>query len=125
MKTNIFIRILVSIAFCFGGALFTQIGAANASQDAVGGVTFSGPRNGHCVQITGNDIEEIYFELDTCDEMGQEKSTYSNKIYFTLFVPEGTHKFKLLKNGEMILMKAITVKREEVLTIKLPEGVEE
>ena len=53
----------------FSLLLFLFHPAAVVAGEMLGGITFIGEREGVCVLIEGECIEEsIYFKLDTCDE---------------------------------------------------------
>lgn len=109
---------VAGVALCAGIICVSGVGAG---QTGTGGITFSGKKAGQCVVVEGQDIARIVFLVDTCDEMGQEKPEYQGKVNFTLLVPEGTHRFKVVREGKQILMKAVTIKPEQTVQVDLPE----
>lgn len=86
-----------------------------------GGITFTGEREGVCVLIEGEYIEEsIYFKLDTCDQNQEVKVQFQDRTPFTLLVPEGEHRLVIMKEGKKVISDKITINPEEILEYKLP-----
>jgi len=102
-------------------ALLFALPAASFSNELLGGITFVGDREGVCVLIEGECMEEsIYFKLDTCDENQVVKEKFKDKTPFTLLVPKGEHRLVIMKEGEKVISDTITISPEEVLEYKLP-----
>jgi|MTBAKSStandDraft_1061840.scaffolds.fasta_scaffold25637_2 hypothetical protein len=94
---------------------------ARADEDLLGGITFSGDREGVCVLIEGDFIDEsIYFKLDTCDENQTIKEQFKDKTPFTLLVPKGEHRLVIIKEGREVVTDTITINPEEILEYPLP-----
>lgn len=99
----------------------TCVVSATHADELTGGITFSGKREGVCVLIEGEYIEEsIYFKLDTCDEDLEVKEQFRERTPFTLLVPEGEHRLVIMKEGEKVVTDTITIKPEEILEYELP-----
>ncbi len=95
--------------------------AKGMAGEMLGGITFLGEREGVCVLIEGECIDEsIYFKLDTCDENQIVKEKFKDKTPFTLLVPKGEHRLIIMKEGEKVISDTITISPEEVLEYKLP-----
>jgi hypothetical protein len=108
------------IAF-FAVVLLIALPAPGFSNEMLGGVTFLGEREGVCVLIEGECIEEsIYFKLDTCDENRDVKEQFKDRTPFTLLVPKGEHRLVIMKEGEKVVSDTITITPEEVLEYRLP-----
>ena len=108
------------IAF-FAVVLLISLPAPGFSNEMLGGVTFLGEREGVCVLIEGECIEEsIYFKLDTCDENREVKEQFKDRTPFTLLVPKGEHRLVIMKEGEKVVTDTITISPEEVLEYRLP-----
>ncbi len=94
---------------------------ASGDELSTGGIRFTGEREGVCVLIEGEYIEEsIYFKLDTCDQNKEVKEQFKDRTPFTLLVPEGEHRMVIMKEGEKVISDQIKIKPEEVLDYKLP-----
>lgn len=117
---KIHIRSLLTLIF----SLFTvwSLIAVTASADELtGGITFVGDREGVCVLIEGEYIDEsIYFKLDTCDENQAIKEQFRERTPFTILVPEGEHRLVVMKEGQKVISDTITIKPEEILEYRLP-----
>lgn len=101
--------------------LFTLMPATIMANEMLGGITFLGDREGVCVLIEGECIDEsIYFKLDTCDENKVVKEKFKDRTPFTLLVPKGEHRLIIMKEGEKVISDTITISPEEVLEYKLP-----
>ena len=88
---------------------------------STGGITFSGEREGVCVLIEGEYIEEsIYFKLYTCDQNHEVKEQFKERTPFTLLVPEGEHRLLIMKEGEKVISEKIKISPAEILEYKLP-----
>ena len=89
--------------------------------EMLGGITFIGEREGVCVLIEGECMDEsIYFKLDTCDNNKVVKEQFKDRTPFTLLVPKGEHRLIIMKEGEKVISDTITVSPEEILEYKLP-----
>lgn len=111
-------------------ALFFLLCAAfpgvSMAGEIFGGVSFVGDREGVCVLIEGECVEDaIYFKLDTCDADHNVKEIFKEKTPFTLRVPKGAHRLLIMKEGQKVVAQDIKVTAGEVLEIKLPETVVE
>jgi len=92
-----------------------------SGNEMLGGVTFVGEREGVCVLIEGECMEEsIYFKLDTCDDNQVVKEQFKDRTPFTLLVPKGKHRLVIMKEGEKVISDTITIAPEEILEYKLP-----
>ena len=92
------------------------------AEKSFGGITFVGDREDVCVLIEGESVQEsIYFKLDTCDKDKHIKQEYKDRTPFTLLVPKGVHRLVIMKEGQKVVTKEITITPEEVLEVKLPE----
>lgn len=86
-----------------------------------GGITFSGDREGVCILIEGEYIEEsIYFKLDTCDANQEVKQQFKDRTPFTVLVPEGDHRLVIMKEGRKVFNDTIHIEPEQILEYKLP-----
>lgn len=95
--------------------------AALPADELTGGITFVGERDGVCVLIEGEYIEEsIYFKLDTCDDNKEVKEEFRDRTPFTILVPEGTHRLVIMKEGSKVITDEIVIKPEAVNEYKLP-----
>jgi hypothetical protein len=91
------------------------------SNEMLGGITFLGEREGVCVLIEGECLDEsIYFKLDTCDNNQVVKEQFKDRTPFTLLVPNGEHRLIIMKEGEKVISDTITIAPEEILEYKLP-----
>ena len=101
---------------------FLSVLPAIASDElSTGGITFTGEREGVCVLIEGEYIEEsIYFKLDTCDQNHDVKKQFKDRTPFTLLVPEGEHRLLIMKEGEKVISEKIKISPAEILEYKLP-----
>lgn len=89
--------------------------------EILGGITFLGEREGICVLIEGECIDEsIYFKLDTCDENQEVKKQFKDRTPFTLLVPKGEHRLIIMKEGEKVVSDTIEISPEKILEYKLP-----
>ena len=101
--------------------LFTLLPTTIMANEMLGGITFLGEREGVCVLIEGECIDEsIYFKLDTCDKNKVVKEKFKDRTPFTLLVPKGEHRLIIMKEGEKVISDTITISPEEVLEYKLP-----
>ena len=92
-----------------------------SDEGLLGGITFSGDREGVCVLIEGDFLEDsIYFKLDTCDENLVVKEQFKDKTPFTLLVPNGVHRLIIMKDGREVITDTITIYPEEILEYRLP-----
>lgn len=90
-------------------------------EEQMGGITFLGEREGVCVLIEGECMDEsIYFKLDTCDENQVVKEQFRDKTPFTLLVPKGEHRLVIMKEGRKVVSDKITISSEQILEYKLP-----
>jgi len=111
---------LIPVLFLFAFILAVPALSASANE-LMGGVTFVGEREGVCVLIEGECMEEsIYFKLDTCDENQEVKSQFKDKTPFTLLVPKGRHRLVIMKEGEKVISDTISISPEKVLEYQLP-----
>lgn len=91
------------------------------SSEMLGGITFVGDREGVCVLIEGECMDEsIYFKLDTCDSNQIVKEQFKDRTPFTLLVPKGEHRLVIMKEGEKVVSDTITISPEMILEYKLP-----
>lgn len=104
--------------------LFLFNAQAGFAHDLLGGVAFTGEREGVCVLIEGEFIESIYFKLDTCDENQMVKEEFKDRTPFTLLVPKGEHRLVIMKEGHRVLFETIEVEPEKTLYFKLPKEFE-
>ncbi len=103
--------------------LFAFFPGASMGEEIFGGVSFVGDRDGVCVLIEGECVEEaIYFKLDTCDANNKVKEIFKEKIPFTLRVPKGAHRLLIMKQGQKVVAQDIQITAGEVLEIKLPDS---
>lgn len=101
--------------------LFTLHASACLGEEILGGITFIGEREGVCVLIEGEYIEEsIYFQLDTCDGNKVVKEQFKDRTPFTLLVPKGEHRMVIMKEGAKVISDTIRISPEEILQYKLP-----
>lgn len=111
-------RLLISA--CVSAFLFI-LPTTCLSNELLGGITFIGEREGVCVLIEGECMDEsIYFKLDTCDSNKVVKEQFKDRTPFTLLVPKGEHRLIIMKEGEKVVSDTITVTPEEILEYKLP-----
>ena len=90
-------------------------------EEQMGGITFLGEREGVCVLIEGECMDEsIYFKLDTCDENQVVKEQFRERTPFTLLVPKGEHRLVIMKEGRKVVWDTITISPEKILEYKLP-----
>ena len=116
---NLFTRLHL-VAVYFTAILFILPGIC-IGNEMLGGITFLGEREGVCVLIEGECLDEsIYFKLDTCDDNQIVKEQFKDRTPFTLLVPEGEHRLIIMKEGEKVISDTITVSTEEILEYKLP-----
>lgn len=107
--------------FLFALILFMPALSRAAADELMGGITFVGEREGVCVLIEGECMEEsIYFKLDTCDENQEIKTQFKDKTPFTLLVPKGQQRLVIMKEGEKVISDTITISPERVLEYQLP-----
>lgn len=98
--------------------IFPNIACSN---EVLGGITFLGEREGVCVLIEGEYIEEsIYFKLDTCDANQEVKKQFKDRAPFTLLVPKGEHRMVIMKEGAKVISDTIKVTPEEIVEYTLP-----
>lgn len=91
------------------------------ADELTGGITFIGDREGVCVLIEGEYIEEsIYFKLDTCDANQEVKEQFKDRTPFTILVPQGEQRLVIMKEGHKVITDKITIKPGEILEYKLP-----
>lgn len=91
------------------------------SKEVLGGITFIGEREGVCVLIEGEYIEEsIYFQLDTCDANQEVKEQFKDRTPFTLLVPKGDHRLVIMREGSKVISDTIKVTPEEIVEYNLP-----
>jgi uncharacterized protein YlaI len=116
-KITYFSMILTFLLFVLSAIPAT----ASENELSTGGITFIGEREGVCVLIEGEYLEEsIYFKLDTCDKNQDVKKQFKDRTPFTLLVPEGEHRLIIMKEGEKVKSDKITIKPQEILEYKLP-----
>ena len=114
-------RSLFSLALLCFTVLLVQFPTSCIANEMLGGITFLGERQGVCVLIEGEYIEEsIYFKLDTCDENQEVKDQFKERTPFTLLVPKGQHRLVIMKEGEKVISDTITIEPEKILEYKLP-----
>jgi hypothetical protein len=102
-------------------AIFFILPAICFSNEMLGGITFVGEREGVCVLIEGECLDEsIYFKLDTCDNNQVVKEQFKDRTPFTLLVPKGEHRIIIMKEGEKVISDTITVAPDAILEYKLP-----
>ncbi|GAB4340762.1 MAG: hypothetical protein Kow0089_14650 [Desulfobulbaceae bacterium] len=90
-------------------------------EEVLGGITFLGEREGVCVLIEGEYLEEsIYFKLDTCDANREVKEQFRDRTPFTLLVPKGSHRLVIMKEGEKVVTDTIAITPGEVTEYRLP-----
>ncbi len=107
-------------ALCFAAFLFI-LPDTSFGEEIMGGITFIGEREGVCVLVEGEYIEEsIYFKLDTCDDNQIVKEQFKERTPFTLLVPKGEHRLVIMKEGEKVISDTIKISPEEILEYKLP-----
>ena len=107
-------------AACIASILFI-LPAISFSNEMLGGITFIGEREGVCVLIEGECMDEsIYFKLDTCDSNQAVKEQFKDRTPFTLLVPKGEHRLVIMKEGEKVISDKITISPEQILEYKLP-----
>ena len=91
------------------------------ADNGMGGITFVGEREGVCVLIEGECVDEsIYFKLDTCDANQAVKEQFRDRTPFTLLVPKGEHRLVIMKEGRKVISDTVTITPEQVLEYKLP-----
>ena len=91
------------------------------ADELTGGIRFVGDREGVCVLIEGEYIEEsIYFKLDTCDDNQEVKEQFKDRTPFTILVPQGEHRLVIMKEGRKVVSDKITIKPKEILEYQLP-----
>lgn len=118
MRTLLLLRHLVALCLAVVLWLLPDTGFGN---DQMGGITFIGEREGVCVLIEGECMDEsIYFRLDTCDANQVVKEQFRDKTPFTLLVPKGEHRLVIMKEGRKVVSDKITITPELVLDYKLP-----
>lgn len=119
MRKKLFSRHHIA-AVCISALLFI-VPAVSYCNELLGGITFLGDREGVCVLIEGECIEEsIYFKLDTCDKNQEVKEQFKNRTPFTLLVPKGEHRLVIMKEGEKVISDTIKIAPEEIVEYKLP-----
>ncbi len=101
--------------------LFLLNAQAGLAEELLGGVAFTGEREGVCVLIEGDFAESIYFKLDTCDENLVVKQEFKDRTPFTLVVPKGEHRLVIMKEGHKVISEKIEVEPGKTLYFKLPE----
>jgi hypothetical protein len=108
------------VVFCCAVLLWLLPGTG-LGEEQMGGITFLGEREGVCVLIEGECMDEsIYFKLDTCDENQVVKQQFRDKTPFTLLVPKGEHRLVIMKEGRKVVSDTITISSEQILEYKLP-----
>ena len=108
------------VAICFAVILII-LPAICFSDEMLGGITFVGEREGVCVLIEGEYLDEsIYFKLDTCDNNQFVKEQFKDRTPFTLLVPKGEHRMVIMKEGEKVISDTITIAPNTILEYKLP-----
>lgn len=116
---NRFSKVLLT-ALCFVATLLI-LQTPCFSEEILGGIRFIGEREGVCVLIEGEYIEEsIYFKLDTCDDNQVVKEQFKDRTPFTLLVPKGEHRLVIMKEGEKVISDKIAIHPESILEYKLP-----
>lgn len=108
-------------AVCSVILIFIACPGPCSDQGLLGGIMFTGDREGVCVLIEGDFMEEsIYFKLDTCDENQVVKEQFRDRTPFTLLVPNGEHRLIIMKDGREVVTETITIHPEEILEYPLP-----
>jgi len=116
---NQFSRLFVSVLFL--AALLASLPVTGNGEELMGGINFIGDREGVCVLIEGECMEEsIYFRLDTCDKNLEVKEQFKNRTPFTLLVPKGEQRLVIMKEGQKVVKDKINIKPGEILDYKLP-----
>ena len=116
------LRNLFSLALLSFTVLSVQFPTSCIANEMLGGITFLGEREGVCVLIEGEYIEEsIYFKLDTCDQNQEVKEQFKERTPFTLLVPKGEHRLVIMKEGEKVVSDTIEISPENILEYKLPK----
>ena len=111
-------RQLVALFLAFLLWLLPGVGLAN---EQMGGITFTGEREGVCVLIEGECMaESIYFKLDTCDANQVVKEQFRDRTPFSLLVPKGTHRLVIMKEGRKVVTDQVSITPEKVLEYRLP-----
>ncbi|HID02503.1 MAG TPA: hypothetical protein EYP18_04750 [Desulfobacterales bacterium] len=106
--------------FLFVAFLFL-LPATSFAEKIFGGLTFTGDREGICIEIAGEcATEDINFELATCDANNAEKEKFKKRMPFTILVPKGNHKIVIKKNGKELIQDEIDITPEKVLEYQLP-----
>lgn len=117
-------RTYISILFrsaLFFAAILLILPNISFGDEVLGGITFIGEREGVCVLVEGEYIEEsIYFKLDTCDTNQIVKEQFKERTPFTLLVPKGEHRLVIMKEGDKVISDTITINPEKILEYKLP-----
>ena len=109
---------LAAVFFAFILLILPNIASSN---EMLGGITFIGEREGVCVLIEGECMEEsIYFKLDTCDANQEVKEQFKDRTPFTLLVPKGEHRLVIMKEGAKVISDTIKVSPEEIVEYRLP-----
>ena len=118
MRSHVSPRHLVTFSLAF---LLWFLPSSCLGEEQMGGITFVGEREGVCVLIEGECMDEsIYFKLDTCDANQVVKERFRDKTPFTLLVPKGEHRLVIMKEGRKVVSDTITISPEKVLEYKLP-----
>ncbi len=105
--------LLVSFLFLFP--------STSLAEKIFGGLTFTGDRQGVCIEIAGEcSSEDILFELATCDSNNAMKEKYKKRMPFTLLVPKGIHELVIKKDGQKVIRDKITIEPEKILEYQLP-----
>ncbi len=118
MKKSITRPLLVVIIFV---SFILTLPANGLAEKTFGGITFLGEREGVCVLIEGECVDEsIYFKLDTCDKEKTIKEQFKDRIPFTLLVPKGVHRLVIMKEGRKVISEEITIVPEQILEFSLP-----
>jgi hypothetical protein len=118
MRSHFSPRHLVTFSLAF---LLWLLPGTGLGEEQMGGITFIGEREGVCVLIEGECMDEsIYFKLDTCDANQVVKEQFRDKTPFTLLVPKGEHRLVIMKEGRKVVSDTITIAPEKVLEYKLP-----
>ncbi len=119
MQKNSTYLFIITVLVLFSVLALPMTGFA---EKTFGGITFIGDREGVCVLIEGECLEEtIDFKLDTCDTNNNLKQKFKDRIPFTLLVPKGVHRLIIKKDGREVVKEKITIVPEKVLEFKLPE----
>ena len=114
-----FLRQIIIALFC--SLIFSSLSSLVLANEMLGGITFLGEREGVCVLIEGECMDEsIYFKLDTCDENQAVKEQFKDRTPFTLLVPKGEHRLVIMKEGEKVISDKIEISPEKILEYKLP-----